>query len=116
MANGQPAAAAYHRSKAGSYEAFGFVVLTTTTTGVARIALFDDPDLFARFGFPIDPTGGHPAVPELRGEYLKTNAATQQALDRRSPIRAAVGAVGDTAASAYPGIGADLRFRVPGVW
>jgi len=51
-ANGQPAAAAYRRNKSGVHEAFAFVVLTTTTTGIARITLFSDVRLFARFGFP----------------------------------------------------------------
>jgi RNA polymerase sigma-70 factor, ECF subfamily len=51
-ANGQPAAAAYRRNESGVHEAFAFVVLTTTTTGIARITLFSDVRLFARFGFP----------------------------------------------------------------
>jgi len=49
-ANGQPAAGAYRRGGDGTYEAFAIVVLTTTTTGIARIALFNDPALFAMFG------------------------------------------------------------------
>jgi RNA polymerase sigma-70 factor, ECF subfamily len=51
-ANGQPAAAAYRRDEHGLHRAFALVVLTTTATGIARIALFDDPRLFATFGFP----------------------------------------------------------------
>jgi RNA polymerase sigma-70 factor (ECF subfamily) len=51
-ANGQPAAAAYRRDDDGVHRAFALVVLTTTTNGIARIALFDDPGLFATFGFP----------------------------------------------------------------
>jgi RNA polymerase sigma-70 factor (ECF subfamily) len=51
-ANGQPAAAAYRRDDHGIHRAFALVVLTTTTAGIARIALFDDPGLFATFGFP----------------------------------------------------------------
>jgi RNA polymerase sigma-70 factor, ECF subfamily len=50
-ANGQPAAAAYRRDEYGIHRAFALVVLTTTTTGIARIALFDDPCLYATFGF-----------------------------------------------------------------
>jgi RNA polymerase sigma-70 factor (ECF subfamily) len=50
-ANGQPAVAAYRRDEHGVHRAFSLVVLTTTTTGIARIALFDDPRLFATFGF-----------------------------------------------------------------
>jgi RNA polymerase sigma-70 factor, ECF subfamily len=49
-ANGQPAAAAYRRGESGIYQAFALVVLTTTTTEIARITLFSDPRLFARFG------------------------------------------------------------------
>jgi RNA polymerase sigma-70 factor (ECF subfamily) len=51
-ANGQPAAAAYRRNKKGVHEAFALVVLTTTTTGIARITLFSDLRLFPTFGFP----------------------------------------------------------------
>ena len=51
-ANGQPAAAAYHRGADGAYRAYGIVVLTATTTGIARIVVFADPDLFAKFGLP----------------------------------------------------------------
>jgi RNA polymerase sigma-70 factor, ECF subfamily len=57
-ANGQPAAAAYRLSEAGVHEAFALVVLTTTTTGIARITLFSDLRLFSTFGFPtIHPAG-----------------------------------------------------------
>src|SRR5215469_4145983 len=49
-ANGQPAAAAYHRQPDGSYCAYAIVVLTATTTGVARLVVFGDADLFPRFG------------------------------------------------------------------
>jgi len=51
-ANGQPAAAAYRRNESGLHQAFALVVLTATTTGIARITLFNDPRLFATFGFP----------------------------------------------------------------
>jgi RNA polymerase sigma-70 factor, ECF subfamily len=61
-ANGQPAVAAYRRDDGGVHRAFALVVLTTATTGIARIALFDDPRLFATFGFP--PTA--PSTPVLR--------------------------------------------------
>ena len=30
----------------------GIVVLTATTTGIARIVVFGDPGLFGRFGLP----------------------------------------------------------------
>jgi len=49
-ANGQPAAAAYHREPDGSYRAYGIVVLTATVTGIARLVVFADPDLFRWFG------------------------------------------------------------------
>jgi RNA polymerase sigma-70 factor (ECF subfamily) len=46
-ANGQPAAVAYHRG-----QAYGILVLTVTTTGIARINAFGEPELVERFGFP----------------------------------------------------------------
>jgi RNA polymerase sigma-70 factor (ECF subfamily) len=51
-ANGQPAAAAYRRDPAGSYQAYGIVLLTTTRTGIARITGFADPTLFPTFNLP----------------------------------------------------------------
>jgi RNA polymerase sigma-70 factor (ECF subfamily) len=51
-ANGQPAAAAYLRGAGGAYQAYGIVVLTTTSTGIAGITVFADPGLLARFGLP----------------------------------------------------------------
>jgi len=51
-ANGQPAAAAYRRSGDGTYLAYGIVVLTATTTGIARLVVFGDPGLFPAFGLP----------------------------------------------------------------
>jgi RNA polymerase sigma-70 factor (ECF subfamily) len=49
-ANGQPAAAAYHRGADGGYQAYGVVVLTATRTGITAITVFADPALLARFG------------------------------------------------------------------
>ena len=49
-ANGQQAAAAYHRQPDGSYRAYGIVVLTATVTGIARLVVFADPGLFGWFG------------------------------------------------------------------
>ena len=43
IANGQPAAAAYHRG-----EPFGIAVLTITATGITRIVIFGDPSLLTR--------------------------------------------------------------------
>jgi RNA polymerase sigma-70 factor, ECF subfamily len=51
-ANGQPAAAAYRRGSDGAYRAYGIVVLTVSSTGIARIVVFGDPGLFGRFGLP----------------------------------------------------------------
>jgi RNA polymerase sigma-70 factor, ECF subfamily len=51
-ANGQPAAAAYLRDSDGCYRAYGIVVLTVTSTGIARIVVFADAGLFAWFGLP----------------------------------------------------------------
>ena len=53
IANGQPAAAAYHRDGDGLYRAFGLGVLTATDAGIARILVFGGgPDLVAKFGLP----------------------------------------------------------------
>ena len=49
---GQPAAAAYRRGADGTYRAYGVVVLTAASTGIARIVVFGDPALLARFGLP----------------------------------------------------------------
>ncbi|OPG05544.1 RNA polymerase subunit sigma-70 [Streptomyces sp. GKU 895] len=46
-ANGQPAAVGYLNGRA-----YGILVLTVTTTGIARINAFGDPGLVKRFGFP----------------------------------------------------------------
>jgi RNA polymerase sigma-70 factor (ECF subfamily) len=51
-ANGQLAAAAYHRGADRAYRAFAIVVLATTRTHLRRITLFGDPELFGRFGLP----------------------------------------------------------------
>jgi RNA polymerase sigma-70 factor, ECF subfamily len=51
-ANGQHAAAAYRRDARGTYRAYAIVVLTATSTGIARIVVFGDPGLFRRFGLP----------------------------------------------------------------
>jgi RNA polymerase sigma-70 factor (ECF subfamily) len=48
-ANGQPAAAAYHRQPDGSYRVYAIVVLTATPTGIARLVVFADPHLFRWF-------------------------------------------------------------------
>lgn len=56
VGNGQPAVAAYRRGEDGIHRAFALVVLTTTDTGIARITLFNEPRLFAAFGFPSEPT------------------------------------------------------------
>jgi RNA polymerase sigma-70 factor, ECF subfamily len=53
FANGQPAAAAYHRASDGLHRAFGLGVLTVTHTGISRIFVFGGgPDLVAKFGLP----------------------------------------------------------------
>ncbi|MEU2617764.1 RNA polymerase subunit sigma-70 [Streptomyces sp. NPDC007157] len=46
-ANGQPAVVAYHRG-----QAYGVLLLTVTSAGIARINAFGDPGLVKRFGFP----------------------------------------------------------------
>jgi RNA polymerase sigma-70 factor (ECF subfamily) len=52
IANSQPAAAAYRRGADGALRAFGIAVLTVTSTGIARIVVFGDPDLVTAFGLP----------------------------------------------------------------
>jgi RNA polymerase sigma-70 factor, ECF subfamily len=53
LANGQPAAAAYHRDGAGTYHAHGVAVLTATLAGIARITVFPGgPGPVAKFAFP----------------------------------------------------------------
>jgi RNA polymerase sigma-70 factor (ECF subfamily) len=65
-ANGQPAAAAYLRDGDG-YRAYGIVVLTVTTTGIAGIVVFADPGLFASFGLPqVQPAGTAPSAGTAR--------------------------------------------------
>ena len=68
-ANGQPGAAAYLRDTDGCYRAYGIVVLTATTTGIARIVVFADPGLFARFGLPqARPAGSRRAAARHRAQ------------------------------------------------
>jgi RNA polymerase sigma-70 factor, ECF subfamily len=55
-ANGQPAAAVYHRDPAGVLRPDGVVVLTATATGVSRVVKFHDPALVGTFGFPDVPS------------------------------------------------------------
>ncbi len=52
IANGQPAVAVYQREPGGTYHAHAVLVLTVTTTGIARIVSFQDPGLFGSFGLP----------------------------------------------------------------
>jgi RNA polymerase sigma-70 factor, ECF subfamily len=52
MANGQPAFAAYTRADDGSYHAHEVLVPTLSKTGIARIVVFLNPDLFRMFGLP----------------------------------------------------------------
>lgn len=51
-ANGQLAAAAYHRSDNDHYDSFAIAVLATTSTHITRTSLFGDPSLFPRFDLP----------------------------------------------------------------
>jgi RNA polymerase sigma-70 factor (ECF subfamily) len=54
VANGQPAFAGYTRGDDGSYHAHEIVVPTVTKTGITRIVVFLNPELFAMFGLPRD--------------------------------------------------------------
>jgi len=51
-ANGQPAAAVYHRGADGTLRASDIVVLAPTDAGVSRVIAFHDPTLVVMFGFP----------------------------------------------------------------
>lgn len=51
-ANGQPAAAVYHRGSDGALAADGIVVLAPTAAGISRVVKFHDPALVVMFGFP----------------------------------------------------------------
>jgi len=63
-ANGQPAFAAYARERDSGYTAHGICVLTLAGTRVSRIVFFNDPGLFAGFGFPSRlPAGEREPVP-----------------------------------------------------
>lgn len=50
-ANGQPAAAVYHRDENATMRAHGIVVLAATTTGVSGVIEFHNPALLGTFGF-----------------------------------------------------------------
>ena len=54
MANGQPAFAVYQREPGGGYHAHAVLVLTVTSTGIARIVSFRNPGLFGSFGLPLE--------------------------------------------------------------
>jgi RNA polymerase sigma-70 factor, ECF subfamily len=56
-ANGQPAFAGYTRGDDGSYHAHEILVPTITGTGIARITVFLNPELFKLFGLPLTPEG-----------------------------------------------------------
>ena len=59
LANGQTAAATYHRAGDGTYHALGLAILTVTPAGITRITVFGDPSLVARSGLPAT-YPGHP--------------------------------------------------------
>jgi RNA polymerase sigma-70 factor (ECF subfamily) len=61
MANGQPAFAVYQRDPGGADHAHAVLVLTVTTTGIARIVAFQNPGLFALFGLPSEDGAAGPA-------------------------------------------------------
>jgi deazaflavin-dependent oxidoreductase (nitroreductase family) len=68
VANGQPAAATYHRAADGTHQAFGVAVLDATPTGIARITVFPGgPELVESFGLPATrTTSAVPADEEFR--------------------------------------------------
>ncbi len=52
VANEQPAFAVYRRAPGGLRQAHALLVLSLTSTGVARIVAFQDPEIFGSFGLP----------------------------------------------------------------
>ena len=56
-ANGQPTAAGYLRGHDGVYRAHAVHVLSVTPTGIGRIVVFLDKELFAIFGLPLSYSG-----------------------------------------------------------
>jgi RNA polymerase sigma-70 factor (ECF subfamily) len=69
IANGQPAAATYHRDSDGTHHALGLAILTVTTTGIARITVFGGgPDLVGKFGLP-------PTHPDRTGRQIASPPA-----------------------------------------
>lgn len=58
LANSQEAFAVFQREPGGAYHAHAVLVLTLTTTGIARIVSFQNPGLFGSFGLP----EGYPAA------------------------------------------------------
>jgi RNA polymerase sigma-70 factor (ECF subfamily) len=52
-ANGQPGFAVYKRGEDGAYHAHAVQVLTVTASGIARIVVFTDPEIFSSFGLPL---------------------------------------------------------------
>jgi len=53
VANGQPAAATYHRDGDGTYHALGIAILTVTPAGITRITVFGGgPGLVVKSGLP----------------------------------------------------------------
>jgi RNA polymerase sigma-70 factor (ECF subfamily) len=52
QANGQAAFAVYQREAGSAYHAHAVLVLTLTSTGIARIVSFQNPGLFGSFGLP----------------------------------------------------------------
>ncbi|ORB90324.1 hypothetical protein [Mycobacterium persicum] len=51
-ANGQPAAAEYHRADDNLMRAHSVHILTLGATGIAAMTVFLDPSLFSSFGLP----------------------------------------------------------------
>ena len=86
MANGQRAFAVYQRDPGGGYHAHAVLVLTVTTTGIARIVGFQDPGLFGSFGLPQEYRAGpdrrqrrtrrSPVAPLSRGLELLESAVS----------------------------------------
>jgi hypothetical protein len=87
-ANERRAVAAYRCGEDGAQRAFARVVLSATTSGIARITRFNDTDLFTSFDFP--PVVGIPSVVGVVATQVVDHAAvTFLAAPRR--VRSAAG-------------------------
>jgi RNA polymerase sigma-70 factor (ECF subfamily) len=80
-ANGQPAAATYHRTANGTHQALGVASLAIAPDGVTRITVFPGgPGLVARFGLPSSHLSGQSSThPGRRSSATRPNPEANHA-------------------------------------